>query len=73
MLQFLEVYFSVLKVVAKECPGSTIPLESKYYSSLLIKELHKQVCKTSIASFNSFKHPVCNILKEAHDLRFSRY
>lgn len=43
MLQFLEIYLSVLKVVEKECPGSIIPLESKYYSNLLVRELHKQV------------------------------
>lgn len=65
MLQFLEIYLSVLKAVEKECPGSVIPLESKYYSNLLVRELRKQVCKTSGTSFGPFKRSICTIINEA--------
>lgn len=69
MLQFLEVYVSILKTVEMECPGSIIPRDTKYYGGLLINELHRQVCKTSVASFSSFKCPMCEILKEARCMR----
>lgn len=43
LLQGLIIYTFLLKRVEEECPSSMIPVEARYFSGVLIREVEKKV------------------------------